>query len=331
MKFIITIDTEGDNQWDHGRELSVHNIKYVPRFQNLCKRYDIKPTYLVTSEVCQDNFAKELFGGYIKQDVAEIGAHLHSWTTPPFQEVDGFRENDSNHAFASELPYNLLNQKIRNLTDQITASFGKRPTSFRSGRYGFDKEVAKALLENSYLVDSSVTPFVSWSAHKGVPNGNGGSDFIGYTPYPYDYELTEGSITEIPITIVPTRFPLNVNWHLARYYFRNVNSSLLLRAFRRSFFSNQPIWARPVPGMTLNIFKELLHEIKRKKLPFITMMFHSSELMPGCSKYRPDKDSIEELYKLLEDFFELLKQNQIGSVTLTKAAQIYKNENLLLG
>jgi hypothetical protein len=97
---------------------------------------------------------------------------------------------------------------------------------------------------------------------------------------------------------------------------------MILRTFRKLFFTSQPVWARPVPGMTIDSFRELLSEIKRKELPFLTMMFHSSELMPGCSKYRPDNESIEELYGLLEDFFVLLKTNQIGSVTLTKAAQI---------
>ena len=324
MHFIITIDTEGDNQWDHGRDLTAENIKYIPRFQNLCEKYNIRPTYLITSEVCKDNFAIELFSGYVKDDVAEIGAHLHSWTTPPFMEQDGFRDNDSNHAFASELPYDLLKQKISNLTDQITACCGKHPTSFRSGRYGFDVGTAKALLENSYLVDSSVTPFVSWTSHNGVPGGSGGPDFIKYSPYPYIYNLKEGALKEIPITIAPTRFPLNSNWHLAQYYFSHVNNSLVLRAFRKLFFYNQPVWARPVPGMTIDIFRGLLSEIKSKGLPFLTMMFHSSELMPGCSKYRPDNESIEELYILLEDFFKLLEKNQINSVTLTEAANRYE-------
>ncbi len=122
------------------RDLTVENIKYVPRFQELCENMIFNPLICVTSEVCQDGFAKDLFGGYVKADVAEIGAHLHSWTTPPFLEIDGFRRNDDNHAFASELPADLLNQKIRTLTDQITTSFGKRPTSFRSGRYGFNSD-----------------------------------------------------------------------------------------------------------------------------------------------------------------------------------------------
>ena len=54
------------------------------------------------------------------------------------------------------------------------------------------------------------------------------------------------------------------------------------------------------------------------------MMFHSSELMPGCSKYRPDKDSIDKLYELLENFFILLQNGKIYSATLTEAAKNFK-------
>ncbi len=54
------------------------------------------------------------------------------------------------------------------------------------------------------------------------------------------------------------------------------------------------------------------------------MMFHSSELMPGCSVYRPDKDSIEKLYDLLERFFVLLHDKKIESVTLTEAAKSFE-------
>jgi hypothetical protein len=91
MKFILTIDTEGDNQWDHGRELTVENINFIPRFQSLCEKYSIKPTYLVTSEICEDGLAREIFTQYIQSEKAEIGAHLHSWTTPPFKDKDGYR------------------------------------------------------------------------------------------------------------------------------------------------------------------------------------------------------------------------------------------------
>ncbi len=325
MKFIITIDTEGDNQWDHGRDLTVENIKYVDRFQILCGKYGIRPTYLVTSEVCEDSYAQKLFSDYVRENWAEVGAHLHSWTTPPFLAGVGFRQNDEHHIFASELSYDLVSGKIKHLTEQIANLTGRAPTSFRSGRYGFNEIVARVLIENDYLVDSSVTPFVSWSGQRGLPEGKGGPDFIGSSPFPERYESKAGSLTEIPITILPTIMPLNRNHNIARYYFRNVNDNYFLRVLRKLFYSNQPVWLRPTPDMTSNLLENLVSEARRINLPFLTMMFHSSELMPGCSKYRPDEQSIEDLYSLLTRFFTTLKPLGIESVTLTDAAKEWKS------
>ena len=321
MEFIITLDTEADNQWDHGRKLTVENIGYIPRFQNLCENYAIRPTYLVTSEVAGNDFARGILSAYVRDNRAEIGAHLHSWSTPPFIDRIGYRENDVNHAFASELPFELLDSKIRLLTTQIENSFGKRPTSFRSGRYGFNDAVAKSLISNGYLVDSSVTPFVSWAEQRGIPGSSGGPDFIDSIPYPHHYEFENGSIAEIPITILPTCFPLNRNLYISKYYFRKVNNSLILRGLRKIFYADQPLWLRPTPNMNITLFKKLINEAIIKKLPFVVMMFHSSELMPGCSKYRPDKVSVEELYELLENFFILLSESKISTTTLTGAVK----------
>jgi hypothetical protein len=320
MDFILTIDTEADNQWDHGCGLTVENIRFIPRFQKLCEKYHVKPTYLVTSEVCDDAYARALFLDYNKGGGAEIGAHLHSWTTPPFQEKSGFRFNDINHAFATELPVEILDQKIKYLTSQIESSFGKRPYSFRSGRYGFNETVAKVLFDNSYLVDTSVTPFSSWASHKGIPGGTGGADFIEKTSFPYEYLFPAGSLIEIPITILPTRFPLKQENVLSRYYFRNVNRNFPLRVLRKLLFERQPIWLRPFEWMTATLLEELFMEAEHIKLPYIVMMLHSSELMAGCSIYRKDEGDINKLYRLLESFFILLKGNNIGSVTLSDAA-----------
>jgi hypothetical protein len=325
MNFIITIDTEADNQWDHGRSLTVENIRYVPRFQDLCNKYNIKPTYLITSEVCEDGYAKEIFNEYIDNDQAEIGAHLHSWSTPPFLNKEGYRFNDKNHAFASQLPDDLLLNKLRYLTDQIGTAFGKRPTSFRSGRYGFDEKVAKALISNEYIVDSSVTPYISWSAFKGLPGENGGGpDFMNKRPFPYRYHFDDGSLVEIPVTIMPTRFPLNKDNGLSRYYFKNVNQKIFLRSLRKIFFRYQPLWLRPLPWMGIDLLKEVVDEAMQIKLPFMVMIFHSSELMPDSSIYRTDKESIEKLYEVLEKFFILLNSKNILSVSLTEAAKKYR-------
>ena len=44
MKFIITVDTEADNQWENykkgvdNRNIAVSNIKFLPEFQKLCEQ-----------------------------------------------------------------------------------------------------------------------------------------------------------------------------------------------------------------------------------------------------------------------------------------------------
>ena len=321
MEFILTIDTEGDNQWEHGRSITVENLRYIPRFQRLCNKYRIKPTYFVTSEVCEDPFSEELFSDYIENNVAEVGAHLHAWTTPPFLKKDGFRYNDVNHVFATELPADLLANKVKYLTDQIGTVFGKRPLAFRSGRFGFNEGVAKVLMANQYIVDSSVTPYISWTSLKGLPEGRGGPDFINKRPSPYNYESEGKKLVEIPVTVMPTAFPLNNDNFISSFYFRNVDRYNALKALRKMFFRNQPLWLRPFPEANLRIFGKILDEGRRRNLPYLVMMFHSSELMPGCSIYRTDKESIEKLYELLEHFFRMLNCRSINSIGLSEAAK----------
>ncbi len=331
MKFILSIDTEGDNQWDHGCELTVENLKFIPRFQDLCNKYNVTPTYLVTSEVCEDSFAKEMFCDYLQKGEAEIGAHLHPWTTPPFYDKAGLRYNDVHHAFASELSEDIVNAKIKYLTAQVEESFGERPLSFRSGRFGFDEKVGKALANNGYLIDSSVTPYISWVGQSGIPQGTGGPDFLKKTAFPYTYNFNGVPLIEIPVTILPTKFPLNRSEKIAGKYFKFVEKSISLRIARKFLYKNQPLWLRPFNWMNIALFSELINESINIKLPYLVMMFHSSELMPGCSNYRNNSESVEKLYDIIESFFILLKQKNISSTTLTGAAKSYKNENLLVG
>jgi hypothetical protein len=174
---------------------------------------------------------------------------------------------------------------------------------------------------NSYLVDSSVTPFTSWNLFKGLPDGSGGPDFIDKTPFPYTYNFSTGSLLEVPVTILPTRFPINTGGGFARSYFSNVDKSIPLRIIRRLLYFYQPLWLRPHPRMDIDLFEELLNEAFKIKLPFLVMMFHSSELMPGSSIYRTDSSSIEKLYELLEKFFVLINDKHIHSVVLTETTK----------
>ena len=52
-------------------------------------------------------------------------------------------------------------------------------------------------------------------------------------------------------------------------------------------------------------------------------MLHSSELMPGCSPYFPNNESIENLYADLEVLFAIA-QNSFEGVTCKEFYDIYK-------
>src|SRR5262245_61710155 len=121
MKFIITIDTEADNQWDGGHERSTQNIRFIPRFQQLCERFAFKPTYLCTYAVVAAPEFDDVLLPLHRVRAAEIGAHLHPWTNPPFSEWD---RSNTVAAYPSELPPGLFARKLEQLTTLIADKLG---------------------------------------------------------------------------------------------------------------------------------------------------------------------------------------------------------------
>ncbi|ETR65472.1 MAG: hypothetical protein OMM_14198, partial [Candidatus Magnetoglobus multicellularis str. Araruama] len=89
--FIITIDTEGDNLWANPTHVSTKNAAFLNRFQDLCEKYSMKPTYLTNYEMANDSVFKKLGLDIIHRKVGEIGMHLHAWDMPPNYQLT---END---------------------------------------------------------------------------------------------------------------------------------------------------------------------------------------------------------------------------------------------
>ena len=84
--FIVTVDTEEEGLWG-GRYPrtghTVENVRGVVRFQTLCDQYGVRPTYLIDAPVLENEAAAGLLRGLKDNGVAEIGAHMHPWCTPP--------------------------------------------------------------------------------------------------------------------------------------------------------------------------------------------------------------------------------------------------------
>lgn len=192
----LTVDTEED-AWGayQERNPTVRNVRHLRKLQEICDRYGATPTYLANYPVVNDPGASSVLAELTDGTRGEIGTHLHTWNTPPFDVLDG-----PNHTMLSGLPEELVQRKLLSVHRRIVDRFGEPPTTFRSGRWGFGPRVARALIDLGYEVDSSVTPLLDWTAE-------GGPDYRSAPLGPYRLDsdrVTEtdpsSSLIEIPAT-----------------------------------------------------------------------------------------------------------------------------------
>jgi hypothetical protein len=318
VRVAVTIDTEADGQWDHGRPLATANVAAWPPFQEMCGRHGVLPTYLITTEIAGDAAAAAFLRPLAHAGEAEVGAHLHPWTTPPFVDEPGLRENDRAHTFPCQLEPDLLRAKLDTLTAQVERVAGLRPTSYRAGRFGVDAAGARLLADLGYMIDSSVTPFETWTTHGGRPGRGGGPDFRRHDARPFFVAGTgTPGLVELPVTIMPT-YALTrwVPWLREHWHARPAR----LKGRGRRFLPRpQPLWLRPRPDYVLGDLQALLREAERTGLAYAVFMFHSSELLAGASPYREGEADVAELLRLLDGLFAWCRARGHEFVTLSAA------------
>src|SRR3954470_5814946 len=173
--FIVTIDTEGDDIWSGPREVTTRNALYLPRFQQLCERFGLKPTYLVNYEMAVSQAFVELGRDVQARGTGGIGMHLHAGNSPPIAALTD--DDDLHKPFLIEYPLDTLRAKVDFMTKLLQDVFATPITSHRSGRWAMNEHYARTLMDHGYLTDCSVTPFVDWRKTMGDPQAAGGTDY----------------------------------------------------------------------------------------------------------------------------------------------------------
>lgn len=312
-RFLITIDTEGDDIWSRRSSVETRNASFLPRFQSLCENFGLKPTYLVAHEMVNDRGFVEFGRDLIARGVGEIGMHLHAWNSPPIRPLTG---NDSWHQpFLIEYPQDEIRKKIELHTRFLEDVFGVKMLSHRSGRWAFNAFYADTLRDLGFKVDCSVTPHVDWRSTKGDPDGAGGTDYRGFPEQ--HYWMSErniglpgtSSLLEVPMTIINRSPGL-----LTRAAQSCEDMSDLPDRARRYIWP--PEWLRP-NGTNLTSMLRILDIAVSQNRPYVEFMIHSSEFMPGGSPYFPSDESIEKLYRDLYELFSQAAKHFCGS-TLTE-------------
>ncbi len=306
---LVTVDVEEDMPgWQVQPELSVDNVRALPRLQALCDRHGVPPTYLVTWPMATQPTSRRVLSELFETGRCEMGAHLHPWNTPPLphgREVVPVR--------ATQISRRLLAERLETLTTAIEEAFGRRPTAFRFGRFGVDGPCLIALERLGYLVDSSVTPGISW-VHEGGP------DFRDAPVHPYHPSWSDpgvpghARILEVPVGAGFTR---RVPGTLRRVYLHLPRWTRLRGLLSRDYTGwLEYLWLSPW-GHPATLLNRVVDDLLDRGVPVVNLFLHSSELVPGASGYATSEAEVDDMLRTLDGVLAHAVRRGCRGTTLT--------------
>jgi len=308
--FIVTVDTEEMGLWSQQFQAiydDTEHIREIPVFQKICDKYGVLPSYLMDYPIIKHTLSSRILKEIYKDGKCEIGAHMHPWCTPPYEE-----DRTIANSYFHNLDPQLQEAKLGNLTAAIKDNFGINPVVFRSGRFGFSESQALLLRKFGYLVDSSIIPFMDYRYE-------GGPDFEGkpFCPYWINTGDNSGPLLEIPVSVGFNR----ANFKFCSVIFKNLAENTLARKVHLigildTLTIMQKIVFSP-ENSSLNRLKSLSRIYTRKNLRVLNMYLHSSSFVPGGTPYvRSDKDLKLFLAKLDNIFDFLINNLGVKNITL---------------
>jgi hypothetical protein len=298
MVIVASIDTEEDN-WRPSRErIRVENVRELPALQRFLAGLGLRPTYFADHPVASEPWAAQILRELAESGAAEVGAHLHPWNTPPFEE-----EPSPRHSMLANLPAELQQRKLRTLRDALAAATGRAPTSFRAGRFGLGPDTVTALIACGFRVDSSVTPWIGWQEF------DGGPDFRGAPQGCYRLRAgsdprrpaADGPLLELPLSSGFTRRPFG--WRTTAW------DALRGRALRRlplgGIASRLGIVRRVILSPEAESVDDMLRLARRlyeQGERFLHLFWHSPSLVPGLSPFVRSERDRTRLLQAIEQF-----------------------------
>jgi peptidoglycan/xylan/chitin deacetylase (PgdA/CDA1 family) len=316
MPFLVSIDTEEDN-WvpvEHGA--TAENVRALPALDRFFERLGIRATYFVSHQAISVPHGPAIITELAATGRAEIGAHVHPWNTPPYASA-------ARPTMLFRYPYEQQLAKILTVTECLRGAVGTSPVTFRAGRFGFDANTARALVEARYVADSSVTPWFSWEADGAGPS------FAGAPVHVYRLDLdcdvrtpgVDGPLIEVPLSSGYDRFS-SMTWpRVADILNGRAGRSLRLRSIaartgivRRTILSPEP---HDVPDMV-----GLSRGIIAGGGTHLHLFFHSSSLVPGLTPFTPTQRDVDRLYGRIEEYVNRMAgMADLQPCTVAEAAQ----------
>ena len=284
--FILTIDVEIDagRKWKTSNPASYRGVSEgIPRLQNLCDGFGAKPVYLISPAVLVDAASVEYLAS-LDPKTCELGAHLHGeYIGPkakfPGTDFSGCDPSEMQCEYERDLEY----AKLERLTELFERSFGRKPRSFRAGRFGARGWTIECLERLGYSHDTSVTPFRNW--HDIADFSSPGS-LAPYYPSTDDIcEVGQSRVLEVPVSIMP-----GIKW------------------------------LRPTPKFSdFDQCKEVIDWYQHNVAPpVLCCMFHNVELVPGASPYCQTEEDCDQMLERVARILELVQARGYQFKTLAE-------------
>jgi hypothetical protein len=295
--YAMTIDTEEEWDWNAGwpvKDLSVKNVRNLPRFQDLFDRHGVAATYFTAQAVFDDAEARAILLDIAKRERVEIGMHIHPWNTPPLADHGPVSVRET---YLHNLPDELIDAKLNSVYQRF-ADYGLRPTSFRGGRFSSGGRIHQFLRDKGFLVDSSVVPYSRWD-EDGAPDYR--HRHLNPVRLPPRHEGDQ-PLWEVPVTLGFTRRPFAFWGRLYDRIAHSWLSKLRLIGLAERLGVVRKVWLNFEAPLGRRMLP-FLEQLRGWNLPSVCFMVHSSSLMAGGNPLTPTQADEDRIFNQMEEVF----------------------------
>jgi hypothetical protein len=301
----VVIHTEEEFDWNRAFDRAatgVTHARHLHRAQELFDRFQVRPTYVVDYPIADQEAGAAPLKVFADEGRALIGAHLHPWVSPPYEE-----EVCPRNSYPGNLPRELEAKKLALLTERIGERFGCPPRVYLAGRYGFGPNTAAILKELSYEVDVSPAPPIDFRFDEGP-------DYSGFSNHPYWLD-GQGSLLGLPGTgaylgalhpLGRSLYPLVTDARLSRLRLPGILSRL--RLLERVRLSPE--------GYTLAEQIRLTRALLRRGIRIVVYSFHSPSVQPGHTPYVRSERDLERFLDAVRGYLAFFR-DELGGIGMT--------------
>jgi len=297
---LTMVDAEEAFDWSRPFERGARDVTSMAaqfRAHRVFERHGVVPLYLADYPVVTQDAGRAPLREWLDAGHCDVGAQMHPWVTPPFEEVLG-----EHNSYAGHLPVALELAKARRLTEALGDAFGEAPLIWRTGRFGAGRRTADILKSLGYVADSSVVPF--WPAE-----GMAGRPVFSAQPHWLDRER---SVLEIPVSAALVgRLADGGLRHLAPRLFTPGMARLRLAGALARLGVLERIRLSP-EGMTIAEAKRLTRHMLAHGHRVFVLTYHSPSLVPGNTPYVRDAAGLDRFLAWLDDFYGFFREEAGG-------------------